>query len=106
MSRVRRDMSRSRLPLPARPVRTTAVVGALPFPEERWPVARVVERLRFRRQVPERRLRVAEVEADQPGLLGAEAGCRVEQAVLERELEAPAPAVACADDEIHRVLFR
>src|SRR5438270_7574202 len=51
----------------ARGVDPSLVVGALPFPEQRRPVAGVAERLGLRGQVPERVLRIAEVQAGQPG---------------------------------------
>jgi len=82
------------------------VVGALPAPEERGPVAGVAERLGIRLQVPDRVLRVAEIQAREPRLVLAESRSLVEQAVLERELEAGAPAVARADHEIHRIVLR
>ncbi len=82
------------------------VVGAVPFPEERRLVARVAKGLRLLGQVPERVLGEAEVEAGEPGPRLAHAGVLVEQAVLERKLKARGVAVAPADDEIHRLVFR
>src|SRR6185503_10831324 len=82
----------------ARAVEEGALARALPFPEERRAVARVAERLRFAGDVPERVLRVAEVQAGEPRPLLAEAGRGVEQAVLERQLEACRGPAARADD--------
>src|SRR4029077_6166582 len=80
-------------------------VGAVPFPEELRPIARVAKRLGLGGEIPDRVLRVAEVKAGEPGLLAAEARAEVEQAILERELEARRPAVVLADDEIHRIVL-
>src|SRR6185436_6780086 len=80
----------------------TRVFGAFPLPEERRLVARVPERFRFPLEVPERVLRVAEIQARQPRPLLTDAGIEVEQAVLERELEARRRAAARAHHEIHR----
>src|SRR6185436_4549139 len=69
------------------------------------PIARVAEGFGLGREIPDRVLRVPEVEAGEPGLLAAEAGSQIEQAVLERELEARGPAVVLADDEVHRIVL-
>ena len=51
----------------AHAVEERPLAGALPFPEERRPVARVAEWLRLARQVPQRVLRVAQYSPESHG---------------------------------------
>src|SRR5256886_15807395 len=83
----------------------TTLFRSLPFPEQRRPVAGVAERLGLRRQVPDRVLRIAKVQAGQPRPVPAESGRLVEQPVLERELEAGAITAARAKHEVNRIVL-
>src|SRR5204863_2692545 len=64
------------------------VILAVPLPEDRRQIARIAEGLGLRRKIPQRILRIAEVKAGEPGLALAEAAADIEEAILERKLEA------------------
>src|SRR5690606_30890615 len=82
------------------------LVGTLPAPVERRPVARVAKGLGPRGEIPEGVLGVAEIETRQPRLRPAEPGVKIEKAILERELEARGGPSPRADDEVDGLVLR